>query len=459
MTPPRPNIILILADDMGSWAAGCCGNREIITPNLDRLATEGVRFENAFCTSPVCSPARASILTGRMPSRHGVHDWICGNGAVRYLEGESTFVDDLAGAGYACGLVGKWHLGDSARPQCGFRHWEATPGGEAIYRDTPMVRDGQWSVREGYATERITDGALGLLRQLGGGNAPFFLSVNYTAPHAPWGRAHHPAHWFDPYFRDCPFESVPNLPPHPWQRLTAPRPRNGSERRELLAGYFGAVSAMDAGIGRILRLLRELGLEEQTTLLFTSDNGMNMGHHGIYGKGNGTSPLNLYDTSVKVPLIIKSPRVLHAGSVSHEMISHYDLRPTLLSLARLPVENFPSPGRDRSQLLAGDPGGGAEVSVVYDEYGDARMIRTRQWKYIDRTISAPPELYHLADDPDETRNRFSDPACREIQRELKQQLALWFQRHTLPERDGRKFPVKGDGQAGRCDGHTPPIFF
>ena len=118
--PEPTNVLFILSDDQGVWAAGCYGNSEIRTPNIDRLAASGIRFENFFCATPVCSPARATLLTGRIPSQHGVHDWIragnVGPDAIRYLEGELTYTDILARAGWSCGLSGKWHLGDSQIP-------------------------------------------------------------------------------------------------------------------------------------------------------------------------------------------------------------------------------------------------------------------------------------------------------------------------------------------------------
>ncbi len=136
--PDRPNVLFILSDDHGLWALGCAGNPEIRTPNLDRLADEGTRFERFFCASPVCSPARASLLTGRIPSQHGVHDWIregnVGEGAVEYLTGQRGYTEILAGHGYRCGLSGKWHLGDSQVPQKGFAHWYVHQGAAALTR-------------------------------------------------------------------------------------------------------------------------------------------------------------------------------------------------------------------------------------------------------------------------------------------------------------------------------------
>ena len=133
----RPNVIVILSDDQGPWAAGCYGNPEIRTPNIDRLAATRMRFDRFFVATPVCSPSRATLLTGRIPSQHGVHDWLRGGnvdpGAIRYLEGEVAYTDVLARHGYTCGLSGKWHLGDSLHPQHAFTDWFA-PFEVHVYR-------------------------------------------------------------------------------------------------------------------------------------------------------------------------------------------------------------------------------------------------------------------------------------------------------------------------------------
>ncbi len=148
----QPNIICILSDDQGAWALGSAGNPEIRTPHLDRLAEEGMRFSNFFCTSPVCSPARASLLTGRIPSQHGVQDWIregnLGENAIEYLEGQTAYTEILAENDYVCGVSGKWHLGDSIRPQKGFHHWYVHQFGGGPYYGAPMIRDGKLVVEE-----------------------------------------------------------------------------------------------------------------------------------------------------------------------------------------------------------------------------------------------------------------------------------------------------------------------
>ena len=144
----HPNIVIFVSDDQGAWALGCAGNNELKTPNIDKIAANGVRFENFFCVSPVCSPARASLLTGRIPSDHGIQDWLRkgniddpeGNfsgrdRAIGYLDGLDGFTDYLAQAGYVCGFSGKWHMGDSARPQKGYSYWEAYAFGGGDYNN------------------------------------------------------------------------------------------------------------------------------------------------------------------------------------------------------------------------------------------------------------------------------------------------------------------------------------
>lgn len=452
-----PNIVFILTDDQGYWALGCAGNAEIQTPNLDRLAQTGMRFENFFCASPVCSPARASILTGRIPSQHGVHDWLragnstlepdAGGTLTEYLAGQPGYTDALAAAGYTCGLSGKWHLGDSHHPQKGFTFWETHAVGGGPYYHAPVIRDGQVVTEPGYITDTITHNALRFLDGRAGQPGPFYLGVHYTAPHSPWEREHHPPALYDAYFNHCAFSSIPLLPMHPWQVNSAPNGYTEETRRPLLSGYFAAVTALDRGVGEILDWLEAHGLRQNTLVLFTSDNGMNMGHHGIFGKGNGTFPANMYDTSIKVPLIASLPGQVAQGAVNQDLLSHYDIYPTLLDALELPNPQAGRlPGRSFAALLRGQAFQAQERVVVFDEYGPTRSIRTRQWKYIHRCPYGPHELYNLLEDPGENVNRAADPACRKHVEALKAELDAWFTRYTDPALDGTHEPVTGKGQ-------------
>ncbi len=449
----RPNVVVLLSDDQGPWAMGCAGNPEIRTPNLDRLAATGLRFENFFCASPVCSPARATLLTGRLPSQHGVHDWIRrgnldagGDRGIEYLAGLTGYTQVLADAGYTCGLSGKWHLGDSLRPQQGFSHWFAHQTGGSSYHNAPMIRDGRCYAEPRYLTEAITDDALEFLHQHGRQEAPFYLSVHYTAPHSPWV-GEHPEEIVASY-ADCPFHSCPDVPAHPWQIASAPR-GSGTQRREILQGYFAAVTAMDAQIGRILDLLEAEGLRENTLVCFLSDNGMNMGHHGVFGKGNGTFPLNLYDTSVKVPALFSLPGTCPQGRVEEGLYSHYDFLPTLLDFLDLPIPEPESlPGHSFAPLLRGAGLPGHQNVVVFDEYGPVRMIRDRRWKYVHRYPYGPHELYDLEEDPGEEHNLVGETGAAQAIAPLKAELDRFFVRYADPARDGTREAVYGVGQIG-----------
>jgi arylsulfatase A-like enzyme len=456
----QPNIVLFLADDQGAWALGCAGNAEVRTPNLDRIAATGMMFENFFCSSPVCSPARATILTGRIPSQHGVHDWIrAGNttgerdgygGLIEYLAGQTGYSDLLAQAGYICGLSGKWHVGDSLHPQKGFVFWEAHAGGGGPYYNAPMVHDGAVYSEPRYVSDAITDNALRFLEQRRGAAEPFCLSVNYTAPHSPWEREHHPVEIYDDYFRNCPFNSTPRLPMHPWQVNSAPCGFTEDSRRAILSGYYAAISAMDAGIGRILDWLEREGMRGDTLVVFMSDNGMNMGHHGLFGKGNATFPMNMFDTSVKVPMLVSQPGRVPAGLRNADLLSQYDFMPTVLEWAGVANPAAAGlPGRSFAPILRGESVGARPV-VVFDEYGPVRMIRDGGWKYVHRYPYGPHELYDLASDPDEAVNLVQRPECRDRVRSMRDELERWFERYVDPARDGAREGVTGKGQLCLC---------
>lgn len=454
--PDHPNVLLILSDDQGAWAMGCAGNDEIRTPNLDGLAAQGIRFSRFFCTSPVCSPARASLFTGELPSQHGVHDWLsyhhAGRSGIDFLAGRRLFTDILADAGYRLGLAGKWHLGANDQPRPGFTHWYAHESGGGPYYGAPMYRDGVRVEEPRYLTDALADDAEDFLAaEAAGYETPFYLSLHFTAPHSPWIGAH-PREYTDLY-ESCDFDSVPDLPFHPWMPVdeygkATHIPEAGS--RDARIGYYAAVTAMDAAIGRVLARLAALGLSESTLVVFTSDNGFNLGHHGIWGKGNGTFPQNMYDSSVVVPCLMAQPGRIPGGRHVDALLSQYDVLPTLVEWLGVDHEHDPGlPGRSFADLLAGTDGPadpGRERVVVYDEYGPVRMIRTRDWKYVHRYPHGPHELYDLVADPDEARNLADDPVHRDTRDDLAGRLDAWFAQYVDPRFDGARLPVTGTGQ-------------
>ena len=450
MAGKRPNIVFILTDDQGIWSLGCYGNQEIRTPNLDRLAQSGVRLDNFFCTSPVCSPARASLLTGRIPSQHGIHDYLsggnggCGQEAIEYLKEYRGYTDILAENGYTCGLSGKWHLGDGRRPQKGFTWWYSHQKGGGPYYNAPMFREGEPVYEKGYITDVITDEALAFIDMEKNKENPFYLSVHYTAPHSPWVNSH-PEEYAKMY-EDCPFETCPQPAPHPWAKTEVMDGYKNS--RECLIGYFAAITAMDYNVGRILEKLKEEQLLEDTIIIFTSDNGFNCGHHGIWGKGNGTFPLNFYDTSVKVPFLVSHKNHIPEKRVCQAMCSGYDFMPTLLEYLGLENEEGDKlPGKSFFSDLMGLEGEKEGPVVVFDEYGPARMIRDKRYKLVRRYPYGPDEFYDLESDPQEAYNRIQDEGCMEVISRMKKQMELWFLRYADPRVDGSREPVMGGGQS------------
>ncbi len=314
-----------------------------------------------------------------------------------------------------------------------------------------VIENGELRIEKRYITDMITEHALAYIDKYAesyrDAGEPFYISVHYTAPHDPWDADQHPEE-FVKLYRDCECTATPDEPLHPDRIPTAPG-GTGEERKRLLRGYYAAVSAMDAGVGMILDRLEKRGLAEDTLVIFTSDNGMNMGHHGIWGKGNGTFPFNLFDTAVKVPFIARWQGVIPNGRVTESMCSHYDIIQTLKELLDLKGE-LPEglPGRSFAPVLTG----AADVDnhvVILDEYGSSRMIRSREWKYIHRYPYGPDELYHLSEDPEEKENLARCITYDEVRYELFDRLQKWYAQYADPAVDGSREAVTGMGQTRR----------
>ncbi|MFB7893646.1 sulfatase-like hydrolase/transferase [Microbacterium sp. NPDC056044] len=462
--PRRPNILLVFADDLATWAIGAYGSPDAHTPILDALSAAGCTLENFFCTSPVCSPARASLLTGRIPSQHGVHDWIRGGNAgpdaIDFLEGQPALHDALAAGGYRCGMIGKWHLGASDRRRPSFERWYAYEKGGGVYYSAPMYRGSELEHPEEYLTDALANEAVDFIRQAGNDERPFYLNLSFTAPHYPWVDAH-PQELLDLY-ADCTFDSIPREPSHPWLLLQNPETAAAIKDPESsLRGYFAAVSGLDRALGRVWAAISEAGLDASTLIAFVGDNGFNTGHHGIWGKGNGTLPQNMYDTSIRVPAIFVQPGRIPSGRRDDAMVSGYDLLPTLLDYSGLdePSGSENLPGMSQRAALLGDGSGADAPVVVYDEYGPVRMIRDRRYKLVLRQGGGPDELFDLADDPDERIDLISDPAYAAVRDRLRSDLTAWFTLYADPAVEGHHLPVLGLGQKLPVRGNDPATAF
>jgi len=436
----KPNILLFLTDDHGQWAAGCYGNPALPTPNLDRLAAEGVRFANAFTPSPVCSPARACLLTGRTPSQVGIHDWLQEAqpviGDFDWLAGEKTLPQLLSAAGYQCGLSGKWHLGQSHQTPRGFDwafglpRWQGVHNGRYTYH-----LNGQPVELDGNKSTLITDHALEFLESTSA-DRPFFLNVGYIATHSPYQAAtHDPA--LTTRFSGHSFAEIPPYVPHPWHKnegWSAEAAPTEEEVRTRYIGYYAAVVEIDREIGRLLARLEEMGQLENTIVIYTSDHGCALGHHGFWGKGNSTRPLNMYETSLRVPLLVRGPGIA-AGQVVEQCVDHYDSFQAICIWAGISLPDRNYPGRSYAPMAAGQQM--AWDDTRYGEYGDLRMIRTRAHKLVQRFPDGPDDLFDLNADPEETQNRVDWDEYRAVQAGLEQRLQTWYAGFSDRDKDGR----------------------
>ncbi|MFB3826373.1 MAG: sulfatase [Bryobacteraceae bacterium] len=424
----RPNVVMFMTDDHGAWATGAYGCPGIHTPNIDTLAATGARFTNAFACTPVCSPSRLTYITGKIPSQHGVQDWLVpydsyGPNTTRFLDGHTTYSEVLAREGYTLGMCGKWHMGDDERAQRGFTYWHTVPGGGGPYQDPEFVTNGVRRKLTGYKTDLVTDGALEFLGTVKD-RRPFYLLVPFYAPHTPYN--YQPEQYRAPY-RDATFSCFPDTAPHPWQN---PGLANLHGKRENKLAYSALITGVDHNVGRVLKRLEEMGAREDTLIVFTADQGWNAGHHGVWGKGNGTWPLNMYEESLRVPMIWNQPGRIRGGQVLDPMISSYDYLPSILEYCGASYRDPKLPGRSYTPFLWGKKP--AWRDRLYFEYEYVRSIRTRNLKYIERTKEWPSELFDLEADPGETRNVISDPAYARVVADLRKQLGGFFQQAGAP---------------------------
>ncbi|MCI1983613.1 MAG: sulfatase-like hydrolase/transferase [Bifidobacteriaceae bacterium] len=445
---------------------------ELVTPTVDALVNSGTSLSNFYCASPVCSPARASLLTGRMPSAHGIHDWLVGERHPDahedvYLGGLPNLPEVLKRAGYTCAMTGKWHVGTSRRPAPGFDYWYAHRLGGGPYYNAPIWdKNGEKAEEPRYFTYAVADEARTFLDQYSEGHSsressshePFFLQVNFTAPHDPWIK-NHPQDLYDLY-KDCDFESIPREPPHPW---VAPRRDDFKQAFENplphIQGYAAALSGVDRALESLISKLKEHGLDENTVIIYMADNGFSCGHHGTWGKGNGTYPLNFWENSVRVPFVIKMP----GQTEKHEITNHVSATsffPTICDLAHVEAPEDPlRAGASFAKLLVtGHDDPLYDSVMVFDEYGGGRMVRSGEYKLIER-FEGPGELYNLDNDPEERENLYDVSDYSVIQLDLHDRLSEWFEHHeTLADRAYER-GVRGRGQInpprkGYDDAHT-----
>jgi putative membrane-bound dehydrogenase-like protein len=441
--PKKPNVVFILTDNHGAWTLGCYGNKDIRTPHIDKMAAEGVRFTNAFANNAVCSPTRATFLTGLMPSQHGVHNFLHGGNLQvgpdqRNTLAEFTSLPEvLKKNGYSCGLVGKWHLGNNTQPNEGLDdYWITMPaGGTSTFHGAQVIENGEIRKEPEYLTTFWTKHALKFIDQSAKKpEQPFFLFLAYNGPYGlsryqleSSGNRH------AEYYADKQMPSFPRGVIHPWEYNNREYFGNPVSIRR----YGEELSAVDDGVGEVLKKLKDLGLDEDTLVVFAADQGWAGGQHGFWGMGDHTRPINAYDFSMKIPMIFRQPGKIPAGKTPGIHVTNYDFMPSVLNYLglgdQMPAEPK-SPGRDFSKAMLGETIDGWDDTVFY-EYENLRCVRSGDWKYIERFGDGYDELYHLKDDPDERRNLIDSQEASAKKTELKARLDQFFATNKVDKYD------------------------
>ena len=470
----RPNILFMFTDDHASHAMSCYGSKINKTPHLDRIAREGMLFQNCFCTNSICAPSRAVILTGKHSHRNGVID-----NRVRFNGAQQTFPKLLRKVGYQTAMVGKWHL--KSLPT-GFDEYQVLIG-QGPYYNPPMIANGQRVKHTGYTTDIITDIALEYLEKKRDKQKPFLLMFQHKAPHRNWqpGPKYltlyddvtipEPDNLFDDYSgrgtaartQDMsiqktmtPFDLklVPprNLTPTQLKVWNAAyKPKNALFRKARLKGkdlvrwkyqryikdYLRCIASVDDNIGRLLAYLDSSGLAKNTVVIYSSDQGFYLGDHGWFDKRF------MYEESYRMPLLVRWPGHIKPGSTNSNLVSNLDFAETFLDLAGADIP-ADMQGRSLVPLFAGKRPSDWRSALYYHyyEYPGAHSVRRHFGVRSDRHKLIyfynldEWELYDLQNDPREMKSVYGEKEYTGVSKRLKAELARLQKLHGVPDDKG-----------------------
>ena len=449
----RPNIIFIMSDDHAAHAMSCYDSKMNETPHLDRIANEGMRFDNCFCTNSICAPSRAAILTGMYNHKNGVKTL-----GDTFDSRQPTVQKMMRENGYQTALIGKWHLGHGGHSDpTGFDYWNVFPD-QGEYHDPVMFDMGEEKVFEGYATDIVTDLSLEWMKNRDK-NKPFMLMCHHKAPHRPWDPDEKHMHMYEdidipepPTFHDdysdraeAAKEAKMRIDRDLTERDVKAKPPEGLSDSELKSWYYQryikdylrCVASIDDNVGRILDYLDGEGLAEDTMIVYTSDQGFFLGDHGWYDKRF------MYEESLRMPLIIRYPRAIKAGTVTKDFALNVDFPETFLDYAGIEIPDHMQ-GRSLRPVLEDNTPDDWQTSMYYRYWehlsiehrvGAHYGLRTHDFKLIyyygealgaadavDESRTPEWELFDLREDPSELKNVYHDPDYQETVQTLKEEL-------------------------------------
>jgi len=427
VSDPRPNIVFILVDDLRWDELGCAGHPYIKTPNIDRIAAEGAMFRNAFMTTPLCSPSRASFLTGQYAHTNGITDNVDRSAASHKLV---TFPLLLHQSGYETAFIGKWHMGNDDRPRPGFDRWVSFKG-QGTYLNADINEDGKAVKPVGYITDLLNGYAVEFIKRPH--NKPFLIYLAHKAIHPEATQNNDgsvnlaDSERFIPAERHMRLYEGRTIQRRP-NAMRAPAGKPALERRigdlpplgegtgtrdDVVLGRQRTLMAIEDGVGEIFRALKETGQLEKTVIVFTSDNGYFYGEHGL-----SVERRLAYEESIRMPLLVRYRQMIKARTVRDEFVLNIDLAPTLLSMAGATVPGNMQ-GRSLVPLLKGDKVKWRD-SFLIEYYSDRvfpriaqmgyKAVRNGRWKYIHYLeLERMDELYDLKTDPYEMKNLINQP--------------------------------------------------
>jgi arylsulfatase A-like enzyme len=429
------NILVLLSDDHNYRGLGCAGNRDVRTPNIDRLATEGLYFDHCFTPMPQCAPSRAALLTGQDTWTNGVR-----TGNMPFAQGAVLWPQLLDTAGYDTFYTGKWH--NAGMPwDRGFKSGaNIYAGGMADHRRVPVTawkgaKRGKKDVKEAtkFSSTLFADAVIKFL-QSHTSNRPFCAYVSFTAPHDPWVPPDEYATMYDPAALQVPPNFMPRPPftvPVDFAALrdqrVLPYPRTEASVRKAMSLYYGMITHLDHEIGRILRSLDEQGLADDTLVIFAGDHGHSLGSHGFVGKQC------MYEEGIRLPLIMRIPGVSKRANRCDALVSLIDLFPTICDVAG--VRTPPGvEGRSLLDLYQGKPLKWRDRLFAShhspERHGmSTHCVRTQRYKLIEHRTTGELELFDLAEDPFELANLAERPGLAAVQSKLHQELTAWASTH------------------------------